>query len=135
MPKLGPSRAKYPLAVVEKMLDVFGRDLGGGFDIGCRFETTLDNSPLGPRARELNHTSLVGSFHGHAHRRLCQLRHLATYIKGLGLEDLEGCEWAFSKLNSLAAPLRYASVFHRIQSIAAYFEHNDNMEVFQNLSK
>jgi len=55
--------------------------------------------------------------------------------KGLGLEDLEGCERAFSKSNSLAAPLWYASVFHRIQSIAAYFKHNNNMEVFQNLSK
>src|SRR6202034_1607916 len=97
IPDLCPFRAKYPLAVVEKMLDVFGRDLGGGFDIGCRFETTLYNSLLGPHARELNHTSLVGSFHGHAHRHLCQLRHLATYIKGLGLEDLEGCERAFSK--------------------------------------
>src|ERR1700736_6675858 len=43
-------RTKYPLAVVEKMLDVFGKDFGGGFDIGCRFETTLDKSPLGPRA-------------------------------------------------------------------------------------
>jgi len=74
------------------MLDIFGSDLGGGFDIGCRFETTLDNSPLGPHTRALNHTTLVGSFHGHAHRHLCQLRHLATYIKGLGLEDLEGCE-------------------------------------------
>jgi hypothetical protein len=67
MPNLCPSRAKYPLAMEEKMLDVFGRDLGGGFDIECRFETTLDNSPLGPHARKLNHTSLVGSFHGHAH--------------------------------------------------------------------
>jgi hypothetical protein len=117
------------------MLDVFGKDLGGGFDIGCRFETTLAKSPLGPRARELNHTSLVGSFHGHAHRRLCQLLHLATYIKGMGLEDLEGCERAFSKSNALASSVRYASVFHRIQAIATYFEHNDNMEVFQNLSE
>lgn len=117
------------------MLDVFGKDLGGGFDIGCRFETTLAKSPLGPRARELNYTLLVGSFHGHAHRRLCQLSHLATYIKGMGLEDLEGCEWAFSKSNALASSVRYASAFHLIQAIATYFEHNDNMEVFQNLSE
>ena len=129
------SRAKYPLAVVEKMLLVFGKDLGGGFNIGCRFKTTLDNSQLGPCAHELNYKSLVSGFHGHAHWRLCQLSHLATYIKGLGLEDLEGCEQPFSKSNFLAAPLRYASIFHWIHSIATYFEHNDNMEVFQNLSK
>src|SRR5882724_2693575 len=67
IPDLCPSRAKYPLAMVEKMLDVFGSDLGGGFNIGCRFETMLNNSPLGPRAHALNHTTLVGSFHGYAH--------------------------------------------------------------------
>jgi len=38
--------AKYPLACVEKLLDAFGDDIGGGFDIGCKFKTTLNNSPL-----------------------------------------------------------------------------------------
>ena len=37
------------------MLDVFGVDLAAGYDIGCRFETTLNNSPLGEKARQLNH--------------------------------------------------------------------------------
>jgi hypothetical protein len=32
---------------------------------------------------------------------LCQLSHLATYTKGLGLEDLGICEWAFSWSNGL----------------------------------
>jgi len=27
--------AKYPLACVSKILDVFGPDIGGGFDVGC----------------------------------------------------------------------------------------------------
>jgi hypothetical protein len=45
--------------------------LGGGFDIGCQFKTTLAKSPLGPCAHELNYTSLVSSFYGHAHWRLC----------------------------------------------------------------
>lgn len=53
----------------------------------------------------------------------------------MGLEDLEGCERAFSKSNALAASLRYATVFHRKQAIATYFEHNDDFEVYQNLSK
>ncbi|KAG1831132.1 hypothetical protein EV424DRAFT_1525877 [Suillus variegatus] len=125
--------AKYPLAVVAKLLDVFGGNLGGGYDIGCQFKTTLNNSTLGPLARSLNHTCLVGAFHGHAHRRLCQLVSLTTYIKGLGIEDLETCERTFSKSNSLALSLRYASVFHRQQSIDSYFEHNDNFEVYANL--
>jgi len=95
--------AKYPLAIVEKLLDAFDDGLACGYDIGCKFKTTLKNSKLGARAEELLHRCLVGGFHGHAHRRLCQLWHLTTYIKGLGLEDLEGCERAFSKSNALAS--------------------------------
>ncbi|KAG1846246.1 hypothetical protein DFJ58DRAFT_717382 [Suillus subalutaceus] len=115
-------RAKYPLAIVAKLLDAFGDDLGGGYDIGCQFQTTLDNSSLGPLARSLRHSCLVGAFHGHAHRRLC-----------IGIEDLETCERTFSKSNSLASALRYTSVFHRQQAIDSYFEHNDELEVYGNL--
>ncbi|KAG2109133.1 hypothetical protein DEU56DRAFT_874515 [Suillus clintonianus] len=118
--------AKYPLAVVSKLLDVFGSNLGGGYDIGCQFKTTLDNSSLGPLARSMHHTCLVGAFHGHAHRRLCQLYSLTTYIKDLRTD--------VSKSNSLASALRYASVFHRQQAIDTYFEHNDDFEVYANLS-
>ncbi|KAG1780720.1 hypothetical protein EV702DRAFT_1023402 [Suillus placidus] len=125
---------KYPLAVVSKLMNVFGKNLGGGYDIGCQFKTTLDKSSLGPLARSLQHTCLVGAFHGHAHRRLCQLFSLTTYIKGLGLEDLETCERTFSKSNSLASALRYASIFHRQQAIDSYFEHNDDFEVYANIS-
>ncbi|KAJ7789709.1 hypothetical protein B0H14DRAFT_3094867 [Mycena olivaceomarginata] len=67
--------AKYPLAVVEELLNAFGMNLGVGYD-----------------AREKNLKCLVSSFHGHVHNRLCQLRFLATYVEGMGLEDLEGCE-------------------------------------------
>jgi len=125
---------KYPLACVTKLLNTFGKDPGGSFDIGCKFKTTLAKSPLGPHVHELRHTCLVSGFHGHAHNHLCQLQHLAVYIKGLGLEDLEGCELAFSKSNALAGALRYASIFHRKQAIARYFEHNNTFEVYQNLS-
>jgi hypothetical protein len=77
------SSYKYPLAVVEALLDVFGMRTGGGYDVGCKFKTTLDHSELGPLARQLVYKSLVGSFHGHAHNRLCQLSHFATYVKGI----------------------------------------------------
>ncbi|KAF7981823.1 hypothetical protein HWV62_31947 [Athelia sp. TMB] len=126
--------AKYPLAVANLLLHTFGKDLGGGYDIGCKFKSTLLRSPLAPLVRDLNYTSLVGSFHGHAHRRLCQLSHLATYTKGLGDEDLEGCERAFSKSNELASTIRHASVFHRKQAIDNYFRYNDDLEVYYNLT-
>ncbi|EGO04439.1 hypothetical protein SERLA73DRAFT_148949 [Serpula lacrymans var. lacrymans S7.3] len=106
--------AKYPLAVVEKLLNTFGDGLAGGFNINCKFKTTLCKSSLREKACRLDHTCLVSAFHGHAHRRLCQLDHLATYIKKLGLEDLEGC---------------------KKQAIITYFEHNNTFEVYQNLTR
>ncbi|KAG1836183.1 hypothetical protein DFJ58DRAFT_735173 [Suillus subalutaceus] len=105
-------RAKYPLAIVAKLLDAFGDDLGGGYDIGCQFQTTLDNSSLGPLA-------VMSAF---------------FIIKGIGIEDLETCERTFSKSNSLASALRYTSIFHRQQAIDSYFKHNDELEVYGNLS-
>ncbi|KAJ7729122.1 hypothetical protein B0H14DRAFT_2640505 [Mycena olivaceomarginata] len=83
--------AKYPLAVTEALLKHLGERTGTGYDVGCDFETTLKNSPLGQCAKCKNFRCLVGAFHGHAHNRLCQLCFLATYVEGLGLEDLEGC--------------------------------------------
>jgi Kyakuja-Dileera-Zisupton transposase len=127
--------SKYPLAVVEVLLDVFGPDIGGGYDIGCQFRTTLDRSELGPRSRELKFKMLVGAFHGHAHNRICQLSFLATYVKGMGLEDLEGCERFFSKSNALASSLRYASVFHRQQKMVEFMKHIDTFETYPNLSQ
>lgn len=126
--------SKYPLAIVQKMIESFGPDLGLGYDIGCRFRTILDNSPLGPTARENNHRCLVGAFHGHAHNRLCQSQNLATYVNGLGLEDLEGNERFFSKSNSLAPSTRHASTFHRRQAIANYAAYTDTFETYHNLS-
>ncbi|KAG9313581.1 hypothetical protein JVU11DRAFT_5911 [Chiua virens] len=59
--------AKYPLAVVDCLLTVYGSDGGLAYDIGCAFATTLTNSVLGPHAHALNLTLMVGTFHGHAH--------------------------------------------------------------------
>ncbi|KAG6807196.1 hypothetical protein H0H92_008450 [Tricholoma furcatifolium] len=126
--------AKYPLAVVSALLEAFGDGIGGGYDIGCKFKTTLDRSELGERARQLKFTALVGSFHGHAHNQICQLSNLAHYVKGMGLEDLEGCERFFSKSNHLAASIRYASVFHRQQKIVEYMAHMDRFETEEKLS-
>jgi len=120
---------------VEVLLEAFGDGIGGGYNIRCKFGTMLNHSELGPRTQELDYQALVGSFHGHAHNRLCQLSFLTTYVKGMGLEDLEGCEHFFSKLNVLASSLRYASIFHRQQKIVEFIKHTDNMETYQNLSK
>ncbi|KAJ7858418.1 hypothetical protein B0H13DRAFT_2237590 [Mycena leptocephala] len=127
--------AKYGLAVSDALMDAFGADIGDGYDIGCGFDTIIGNSPIGEKARRLNFRCLVGAFHGHAHNRLCQLRYLTTYVLGLGLEDLEGCERFFSKSNALSRCTRYASVFHHRQTITTYMAHVDNFETYANLSK
>ena len=119
---------------MELLLEVFGESIGGGYDIGCKFETTLDQSPLGPKAHQLKYKSLVGSFHGHAHNRLCQTTLLANYVTGLGIEDLEGCERFFSRSNSLAPLVRHASTFHRRQHIIEFIKHTDQFETSQTLS-
>lgn len=116
------------------MLDVFGKDIGGGFDTGCQLDITIKNSMLGPCTQELNYTSLIDGFHGHAHRRLCQLSYLATYRKGLGLEDLRMCERTFSRSNGNAGTVRHMSVFHRQQALVEYFENIDHLDTYQNLS-
>ncbi|KAF8182173.1 hypothetical protein K438DRAFT_1486466, partial [Mycena galopus ATCC 62051] len=60
---------------------------------------------------------------------------LATYVEGMGLEDLEGCKRFFSRSNGLAKSCRYASRFHRQQEITMYPKHFDSFETYANLSK
>ncbi|KAF8181115.1 hypothetical protein K438DRAFT_1601881 [Mycena galopus ATCC 62051] len=127
--------AKYPLAVVRELLDAFGMKLGAGYDVGCHFESTIAGSEMGAKAKEKKLKCLVGSFHGHVHNRLCQLRFLATYVEGMGLEDLEGCKHFFSRSNRLAKLCRYASRFHRQQEIMTYAKHFDSFETYANLGK
>ncbi|KAJ6524705.1 hypothetical protein DFH09DRAFT_937089 [Mycena vulgaris] len=125
--------ANYPLAVVKELLSAFGLKVGASYDVGCHFEATIDHSDLGEEAREKKLKCLVGSFHGHAHNRLCQLRFLATYVEGMGLEDLEGCERFFSRSNGLAKSCRYTSRFHRQQEITTYVKQFDSFETYANL--
>ncbi|KAJ7788156.1 hypothetical protein B0H14DRAFT_3504535 [Mycena olivaceomarginata] len=133
--KIHDQEWRTPLAIVEELLDAFGMKLGVGYDVGCHFGTTVANSELGDRAHEKRLKCLVGSFYGHAHNRLCQLQFLATYVEGMGLEDLEGCERFFSRSNGLAKSCRYASRFHRQQEITMYAKHFDSCKMYANLSK
>ncbi|EIW86142.1 hypothetical protein CONPUDRAFT_46498, partial [Coniophora puteana RWD-64-598 SS2] len=126
--------AKYPIAIVERMLKVFGKNLCVGYDIGCKFKTTLLKSRLGDLVRKLNHTCLVGAFHGHAHRRACQVDYLTTYVEGIGLEDFEGCERKYSKTNPLAGTTRHANAFHRQQYIDTYLHYSDEFDVYPALT-
>ncbi|KAJ7938700.1 hypothetical protein B0H13DRAFT_1580224, partial [Mycena leptocephala] len=48
---LGKMAAKYPLAIVDELLDMFGKGMGLGYDIGCHFEATIKNSRLSDQAK------------------------------------------------------------------------------------
>ena len=112
---------KYPLAVTKKLMDVYGDDIALGYDIACSFMKTVGRSSLSLQAREKRLTGIVPSFHGHSHNRLCQVFWHPTYVKGIGKEDLEGCERVFSASNALASTTRLATPFHRVQDIEEHF--------------
>lgn len=116
-------------------MDAHGANQGNGYDIACSHCVTLNNSDLGPRARELGHTPLVDAFHGHAHNRLCQLKNLTSYVDGLGLDALGVCEQAFSKSNELAGSTRTMGTYHRQQAIGAFFRDTDNFDNYRSMSK
>ncbi|KAJ7776444.1 hypothetical protein B0H16DRAFT_1659785 [Mycena metata] len=126
--------AKYGFSIVAHLIRVLGK-LGLGYDIGCRFAQMVRMHPaLSKLAADNEFKALIGAFHGHAHNRRCQLCNLTTYVPGVGLEDLEGCEKFFSKSNALAATTRYATVFHRQQAIVSYIKHADTADAYQGLS-
>ncbi|KAF7348117.1 hypothetical protein MSAN_01764300 [Mycena sanguinolenta] len=94
--------AKYGFAITAHLLRVLG-ELGVGYDIGCKFGKMVRMHPaLSSLAADSNFKALVGAFHGHAHNRRCQLKNLSTYVKGMGLEDLEECESFFFEVQRLS---------------------------------
>ena len=107
--------------MVNKLMDVHGPNIACGYDIGCTFSKTLSASSLGPRAAQLGIRFVVGSFHGHAHNRVCQLDWHPHYVAGMGRADFEGCERVFAASNALAPGTRHASSFHRHQAIEQHF--------------
>ncbi|EJD44157.1 hypothetical protein AURDEDRAFT_104214 [Auricularia subglabra TFB-10046 SS5] len=112
--------AKYPLSIVKTLLDLFRHEgkIEIGYDIGCAHSVTAANSSFGPLAAE-HIRFVVGSFHGHAHDRFCQLRFHPRYIQGSGREDFEGCERLFSVTNLIAQLICHATRFHRHELIEA----------------
>lgn len=121
-----PCRMKYPLAIVRRLLDDFGADIGLGYDIMCAFFKTLKKSRLGDRVVKLGLRGVVPAFHGHAHNRKCQVDWHPLYVPGVGLEDFEESERTFSRSNELAPTTRLSTEFHRRQSIMEHFDFHDD---------
>ncbi|KAJ6563493.1 hypothetical protein B0H10DRAFT_2115144 [Mycena sp. CBHHK59/15] len=113
------------LAIVKRLLDRCGEDIGLGYDIMCAFFKTLLRSSLGRRVVAMKLRGVVPAFHGHAHNRACQVGWHPLYVEGVGLEDFEECERTFAKSNHLASTTRLTTQFHRKQAIDEHFYHHD----------
>lgn len=118
-------RAKYPLAITSKCLEVLGRRLLIGYDIGCTFSKTIASSLLGPQFKEQECRCCVNAFHGYSHNFACQKQNHPNVINGMGLEDLETLERVFSCSNQLARIIRYSTSFRRRLFIDMHFKQWD----------
>ncbi|KAJ6573774.1 hypothetical protein DFH09DRAFT_1246596 [Mycena vulgaris] len=116
---------KYPLAIVKRLLDLYGAELGLGYDIMCAFFKTLLRSSLGCRVVAVRMRGVVPAWHGHAHNRGCQVDWHPLYVEGVGLEDFEECERTFCQSNNLATVTRLSTPFHRQQQIDEHFNFHD----------
>ncbi|KAG0698743.1 hypothetical protein DFH29DRAFT_983794 [Suillus ampliporus] len=83
--------AKYPLAILDRLMTVYGQNGACAYDIGCAFSKTLSTSSLGSRAHMLTLCIMMGVFHRHAHN-----------CNGTGHTEGKGCEHTFSSSNELA---------------------------------
>ena len=113
---------KYPLAIVNKLLNIYGENICVGYDIACSFSTTLKSSSLGAHAAAAGLRCVVPAFHGYAHSRSCQVEWHPLHVEGTGKEDFEGSERAFSASNALAAGTRLSLRFHRTQAIQQHWD-------------
>ena len=125
-------RAKYPLAITSRALQILGPRLLQGYDIGCVFQKTVAASRLGPLFAETQSRCCVNAFHGYSHNFACQTRNHPNMIEGAGLEDLETMERVFSSSNAVAVVTRYASAYHRRVFIDMFFQQWDD-DKYQNL--
>ncbi|KAI0323191.1 hypothetical protein GY45DRAFT_1265025, partial [Cubamyces sp. BRFM 1775] len=112
---------KYPLAIVNKLIEAYGKDIKIGYDIACAFSKILQRSTIGAQVSALGITGVVPAFHGHSHNRPCQVNWHPLYTPGVGKEDFEGCERCFSESNALAPGTRLSTAFHRHQAIEQFF--------------
>ncbi|KAG0703468.1 hypothetical protein DFH29DRAFT_981912 [Suillus ampliporus] len=124
--------AKYLLAIISKVIELFGARSLGAYDIGCSFNATIQSSTLAQQFNEKGLRLCVDAFHGYAHNYKCQTKH-HPLIKGAGIEDFQCAEHLFSTANHVAPVTRYASSYHRHLFLEMFFRQWDD-EKYQNLA-
>ena len=116
--------AKYPLALLSKIIELKPRTMGG-FDIACGFELTVKASSLAEKFKQSGTRLCVNAFYGYSYSFMCQIDNHPLSIPGTGLEDFETMERIFSASNHLASVTRYASPFRRQLYIETFFQQWD----------
>ncbi len=119
------SRAKYPLAIVSKILEVLDDKPCGAYNIGCSFLSTIMNSSLADSFKRKNGTMCVNAFHGYSHNYACQAIFHPSRMIGMGIEDFETMERIFSSSNQLAGITRHMSAYRRRMYIDQFFKQWD----------
>jgi hypothetical protein len=114
--------------IVNRLIDILGPR------IGCAFLRMVENSSLSEKVKNAFFQLMVGTFHGHAHNRMCQLNWHPLFINGTGHTEGEGCKHVFSSSNDLVRGTRHATRFHRHQVIEEHFNFWDQ-DKYANLSK
>ena len=119
--------------MTNQLIGIIGSKICCAYDIGCAFNTTLNRSSLRYYVEANKFCLMVGSFHGHALNRLCQLQWHPTYIQGTGHSEGEGCEHIVSSSNNLARASRHATHSYWHQMIKEHFKFWDD-DKYVNLS-
>ncbi|KAG1851367.1 hypothetical protein F4604DRAFT_1883575 [Suillus subluteus] len=117
--------AKYPLAIISKILEVLGECNLGAYDIGCGFTSTISSSSLGEAFKKQGCHMCVDAFHGYAHNFACQTKNHPNGIQGAGLEDFGTIERFFSASNAIAPVICYASPYRRHVFLDLFFKQWD----------
>ncbi|GJF00948.1 hypothetical protein PsYK624_172520 [Phanerochaete sordida] len=85
-------RAKYPLAVISKILDYLEDDILITYNIGCTTETTVRHSVLGEKFAKQNAMFCVPAFYAYTHNHVCQMLYHPNNIEGMGIKDVESLD-------------------------------------------
>ncbi|KAG2341488.1 hypothetical protein BDR05DRAFT_976866 [Suillus weaverae] len=100
---------KYPLATINKLINIFGHNQAIGSDIGCSLMKTVAASSIRDKAADHHLLLAVNAFHGHAHN--CKY--------------LETCERIFTGSNATALLIWHPSHFHYVQYLDLHFDQWD----------
>jgi hypothetical protein len=118
-------RAKYGLATLNEILNIFSPNQGTGYDIGCSHKITVNASSLGDKAHNLSLQLVIDAFHGHVYNCLCQLTNHPLFQKGFGLKDFATCEQIFAGTNPAMCLIQHASYFHWLQFLDLHIDQWD----------